>query len=68
MQDIGFELVYPDSEPAMIEAAQAELMRLGFYEGIIDSDCGKLTLEAEVRYLKMLLDGKRLVSIYGKEE
>ena len=66
LQGIGFELVYPDSEPALIEATQAELMRLGFYKGLIDGICGRGTLTAQVRYLEALLNGKRFASIYQK--
>lgn len=61
---LAFEPVYPDSPPIKIVATQAELMRLGFYEGLNDGKCGKLTLAAELKYLCALIQGETFDTIW----
>jgi len=40
---LGFYPVCKDSPPHLIRAAQGELMRRGYYDYIIDANCGKFT-------------------------
>ena len=61
---LDFEPVYPDSPPNEIVAKQAELMRLGFYEGLNDGECGKLTLAAQLKYLCTLIEGETFNTIW----